>query len=226
MASSLQPQLKMLVSSNEQYCSTLSGSYLRSILDCAYAFGAAAGILWGYLADRWGRRPIALIGLYGMSACCLSMGFATNLIACTILRFVAGLISSSIVVSTLTMLGDVSQSPEERIKNVSRLPLVAVCGSIGPLVQGMVAGSINAHGAIWARFPILSSQIACGSLVLIIAIAATFLLKEVGFHICSRLMPPRGSRRVIRTCNILPQLGLPLGKSSVCKVLLDVRRGN
>ncbi|KKY26191.1 putative mfs multidrug [Diplodia seriata] len=106
MASSLQPQLKMLVSSNEQYCSTLSGSYLRSILDCAYAFGAAAGILWGYLADRVGRRTVALAGLYGMSACCLSMGFATDLIACTILRFVAGLVSSAIVVSTLAMLGD------------------------------------------------------------------------------------------------------------------------
>ncbi|KAL0257267.1 hypothetical protein SLS55_008077 [Diplodia seriata] len=178
MASSLQPQLKMLVSSNEQYCSTLSGSYLRSILDCAYAFGAAAGILWGYLADRVGRRTVALAGLYGMSACCLSMGFATDLIACTILRFVAGLVSSAIVVSTLAMLGDVSQSPEERTKNVSRLPIVGVCGSIGPLIQGMVAGSINAHGAIWEKFPILSSQIACGSLVFVITIAATFILKE------------------------------------------------
>lgn len=178
MASSLQPQLKMLVSSNEQYCSTLSGSYLRSILDCAYAFGASAGILWGYLADRVGRKPIALAGLYGMSVCCLSMGFATDLIACTIFRFVAGLVSSAVVVSTLTMLGDVSQSPAERTKNVSRLPLVGVCGSIGPLIQGMVAGSINAHGAVWEKFPILSSQIACGSLVLVIAIAATFVLKE------------------------------------------------
>ncbi|KAB2573982.1 Major facilitator superfamily [Lasiodiplodia theobromae] len=178
MASSLQPQLKMLVSSNEQYCSTLSGSYLRSILDCAYAFGASAGILWGYLADRVGRRTVALAGLYGMSVCCLSMGFATDLIACTILRFIAGLVSSAIVVSTLTMLGDVSRSPEERTKNVSRLPIVGVCGSVGPLIQGMVAGSINAHGAIWEKFPILSSQIACGSLVLVIAIAATFVLNE------------------------------------------------
>lgn len=193
MASSLQPQLKMLVSSNEQYCSTLSGSYLRSILDCAYAFGASAGIIWGYLADRVGRRPIALAGLYGMSACCLAMGFATDLIACTVFRFAAGLVSSAIVVSTLTMLGDVSQSPDERVKNVSRLPLVAVCGSIGPLIQGMVAGSINAHGAVWEKFPILSSQIACGSLVLVIAIAATFVLNEVGFPQASLSSPCKES---------------------------------
>ncbi|KAK7527841.1 major facilitator superfamily domain-containing protein [Phyllosticta citriasiana] len=177
VASSLQPQLKMLIS-NDDFCGSLSTSYLRSILDCAYAFGGTVGILWGYLADRVGRKPIALGGLFGMAMCCLSVGLATDLITCTVLRFAAGLVSSSVVVSTLTMIGDLSASPANRAQSVARLPLVGVCGSIGLLVQGMVAGSVNAHGAVWEKYPILSSQIACGSLVLIIAVAATFALDE------------------------------------------------
>lgn len=177
MVSSLQPQLKMLIS-NDDFCGNLSTSYLRSVLDCAYAFGGTAGIFWGYLADRVGRRPVALMGLFGMSTCCLSMGFATDIVSCTIFRFIAGLVSSTVIVTTLTMIGDISVSHAQRAKNVARLPLITLCGSVGPIIQGMVAGSIKASGAIWQRFPTLSSQIACGSLVLVIAVTSCVMLEE------------------------------------------------
>ncbi|KAF2187005.1 MFS general substrate transporter [Zopfia rhizophila CBS 207.26] len=177
MASSLQPQLQMLIS-NDDFCGNLSTSYLRSILDCAYASGGTMGIIWGYLSDRIGRRPVTLTGLCAMFICCLSMGFATDLISCTIFRFIAGLASSTIVVTTLTMIGDLSTNQSERAKNVARLPLIALCGSIGPIIQGMVSGSTNASGAVWQKFPILSSQIACGSLVFLITISASIMLQE------------------------------------------------
>jgi MFS family permease len=177
MASSLQPQLQMLISDND-YCGNLSTSYLRSILDCAYAFGGTTGIFWGYLADRMGRRRVTLMGLWAMFICCLSMGFATDLASCTIFRYFAGFASSTVVVTTLTMLGDLSQSTEERSKSVARLPLIALLGSIGPIMQGMVSQSLQASGAVWEKYPMLGSQLACGSLVLSIAIAASMLLEE------------------------------------------------
>jgi MFS family permease len=77
MASSLQPQLQMLIANND-LCGNLSTSYLRSILDCAYAFGGTMGILWGYLSDRIGRRRVALLGLWSMFVCCLSMGVSSK----------------------------------------------------------------------------------------------------------------------------------------------------
>jgi MFS family permease len=177
MASSLQPQLQMLLS-NDDFCGNLSTSYLRSILDCAYAFGGASGMLWGYISDRIGRRPVTLVGLYAMLVCCFSMGFATDLTTCTIFRFIAGIASSTTVVTSLTMIGDLSVNQSERVKNVSRVPLIALCGSVGPIIQGMVSGSINGPSALWQKFPTLSSQIACGSLVFLITITASIMLKE------------------------------------------------
>lgn len=178
MASSLQPQLQMLISDSD-YCGNLSTSYLRSILDCAYAFGGTTGLFWGYMADRMGRRRVTLMGLWMMVVCCLSMGFATDLASCTLFRYFAGLASSTVVVTTLTMIGDLSKSFEERVQNVALLPLIAFFGSIGPIIQGMVSESLRSSGAVWEKYPILGSQLACGGLVLSIAVAATFMLQEV-----------------------------------------------
>ncbi len=177
MASSLQPQLQMLLSSSD-YCGNLSTSYLRSILDCAYAFGGTTGLFWGYLADRMGRRRVTLIGLWSMVVCCLSMGFATTLASCAVFRFFAGVFSSTVVCTSLTMIGDLSTTPQERARNVARLPLISLCGSLGPLMQGMVAESLQSYGMVWEKFPTLGSELACGSVLFAIALTASLLLKE------------------------------------------------
>ena len=189
MASSLQPQLQMLLSSSD-YCGNLSTSYLRSILDCAYAFGGTTGLFWGYLADRMGRRRVTLLGLWSMVICCLSMGFATSLAGCTIFRFFAGMFSSTIVCTSLTMIGDLSTSAESRAKNVARLPLISLCGSLGPLMQGMVAESLQAYGMVWEKFPTLESELACGSVLFGIALTASILLKETLPHFADQADEP------------------------------------
>ena len=178
MISSLQPQLKTLIE-GDNLCSGLSSSYIRSILDSAYALGGAAGILWGYMSDRVGRRPVTLAGLIGMFACCLCMGFAKDLASCAIFRFVAGTASSSVVVVALTMLGDISEDMAERIKNVSALPFVAACGSVAPLVQRMVTNSFMGYGIVWEKYPVLSNQVACGSMILLITVVEACMLQEV-----------------------------------------------
>lgn len=177
MASSLQPQLQMLLSSSD-YCGNLSTSYLRSILDCAYAFGGTTGLFWGYLADRMGRRRVTLIGLWSMVVCCLSMGFATSLASCAVFRFFAGMVSSAVVCTSLTMIGDLSASAEERARNVARLPLISLCGSVGPLAQGMVSESLQAYGMVWEKFPTLGSELACAGVLFAVALATSITLKE------------------------------------------------
>lgn len=177
MASTLQPQLQMLLSSSD-YCGSLSTSYLRSILDCAYAFGGTTGLFWGYLADRMGRRRVTLLGLWSMLICCLSGGFATSLAGCAIFRFFAGMVSSTVVCTSLTMLGDLSTTPDRRARNVARLPLISLCGSLGPLMQGMVSESLQAYGMVWEKFPTLGSELACGTALFAIALITTIFLRD------------------------------------------------
>ena len=185
MASSLESQMAVLVPSST--CLSTDKSFLRSILKCAYYFGSSLGLLWGCAADRFGRRRVALVGLAGMSACCISMGFATSFEAFASLRYVAGALSSATTVSGLAMLADVTHGSSSRTKTIARLPLVAVLGSIGPLVSSMWHQAFDGRlFAVFARFPSLSGQIACAGLVFTIAGAEMWLLEEVSYPECRR----------------------------------------
>ena len=134
MSSSLSTQIMVLVPSATG-CVDMDVSFLRSVLQCAYFLGSAMGVFWGFVADRLGRRKVAMLGLAGMSTCCLCMGFATSLPAFTGLRFTAGMVSSAVTVSGLAMLADSTHGSSDRVKTVARLPVVAVlvaraCGAV------------------------------------------------------------------------------------------------
>lgn len=178
MSSSLSTQIMVLVPSATG-CVDMDVSFLRSVLQCAYFLGSAMGVFWGFVADRLGRRKVAMLGLAGMSTCCLCMGFATSLPAFTGLRFMAGMVSSAVTVSGLAMLADSTHGSSDRVKTVARLPVVALGGSVGPLAaQIMRCIGENTKVGVFARFPGLSSQIACASFVLSIGLAEAMLLKE------------------------------------------------
>lgn len=179
MASSLSSQISLLVESTVS-CSTLNALFLKSLLECAYVFGGTCGLFWGAAADRFGRRPVALLGLAGMVACCFSMGFVTSLVGYMISRFLAGSIGAAVFTSGLAMLADVSIGSAEKTSNVACLPLVAVCGAVGPMLQSLVKQLEQAASAgIFKQWPALSGQIACASLIIAIAIPEALCLKEV-----------------------------------------------
>ena len=188
MSSSLSTQIMVLVPSSIG-CVDMDVPFLRSVLQCAYFLGSAMGLFWGLVADRWGRRKVAMLGLAGMGSCCLGMGFATSLPAFTGLRFLAGMLTSAVTVSGLAMLADSTHGSKERVSAVSRLPVVALGGSIGPLAaQIMRCVGERSNVGVFARFPGLSSQLACAGFVLSIALAEVFLLKEVcgsSYHACN-----------------------------------------
>lgn len=179
MSSSLSTQIMVLVPSATG-CVDMDVSFLRSVLQCAYFLGSAMGVFWGFVADRWGRRRVAMLGLAGMATCCMCMGFATALPAFSFLRFMAGMVSSAVTVSGLAMLADSTHGSSDRVKTVARLPVVALGGSIGPMAaQIMRCIGENTKVGVFARFPGLSSQIACATFVLSIGIAEAMLLQEV-----------------------------------------------
>ena len=66
-----------------------------------------------------------------------------------------------------------------KVRNFSRLPLVATGGVIGPLLQAALAHRVVVDGGVWGRFPILSSQLVCAGLMFVIFLANVVFLKEV-----------------------------------------------
>ncbi|RMZ13877.1 hypothetical protein D0860_02334 [Hortaea werneckii] len=130
MASSLSSQVAVLLPAAEG-CLGMSASFLNSAFECAYFLGCTAGVFWGSMADRVGRRQTALLGLSGMCLCCLSMGFARSFVAFAVLRLMAGCISSAVTVAGLATMADMTHGESTRTRVVARLPMIAACGGVG-----------------------------------------------------------------------------------------------
>ncbi|KAI5804941.1 major facilitator superfamily domain-containing protein [Geopyxis carbonaria] len=177
VAASLQPQLYVLLRDSD-LCGSVNSAYWTGLVEAIFAFGSIAGLFWGRIGDRLGRRPIALMGMFGLSICCVAMGFSEGILTCMLIRAFAGLMSSSIRVAMATMIGDVSNSSAAKARNFSRLPLVSTGGVIGPLLQAALAHRFAADSAFWQRFPILTSQLACATLMFMIFLVNLIFLKE------------------------------------------------
>lgn len=179
MASSLAAQVVVL-SHTAKECMTVDASFLRGTLECAYFLGSTFGVFWGWTVDRVGRRKLALAGMGGMGLCSMATGFATTFAASASLRFTSGVVSSSVTIAALAMLADLTHGTDDRTDVVSRIPVIAACGSIGPLAARMVQrfGSDSSPGA-FIQFPGLSGQMVCAGMVVVIGLAECLLLEEV-----------------------------------------------
>ncbi|KAI6897813.1 hypothetical protein D0867_02373 [Hortaea werneckii] len=205
MASSLSSQVAVLLPAAEG-CLGMSASFLNSAFECAYFLGCTAGVFWGWMADRVGRRQTALLGLSGMCLCCLSMGFAKSFVAFAVLRLMAGCISSAVTVAGLAMMADMTHGESTRTRVVARLPMIAACGGVGSYIAKAVRNACANHAAgVFSKYPGLSGQIVCVSLVLLITIAEAMLIQET--------LPQKLVSRKSRNATADPEKAAFLGQS-------------
>ena len=94
---------------------------------------------WGILSDRFGRKPIILIGLLGLSLSFLVFALTANLATLFISRFVQGLFSGAVMPSSRAYIADVT-SKKDRIKSMGRIGGAIALGVIfGPAIGGFLA---------------------------------------------------------------------------------------
>lgn len=95
--------------------------------------------LWGKVSDRWGRRPVILLGLSGFALTVVLFAMVESLPLLYVARFLAGLFASSIAPSAYALVGDHASSQEWR---AHRFALINVAGTagffVGPLLGGLV----------------------------------------------------------------------------------------
>ena len=97
--------------------------------------------IWGSLSDRFGRKPIIVVGIFGNVLSLLMNGLATQLWMLFVARTLAGILSSATLPTAMAYAGD-STAPKDRPAAMGLLGAAMSMGMVlGPGIGGLLAGS-------------------------------------------------------------------------------------
>lgn len=103
--------------------------------------------VFGNLSDRFGRRPVLLVSMFGLAFDYLVMALAPNIAWLFIGRMISGITSASGSAAG-AYVADIS-SPEDRARNFGRFQAAANAGILlGPLLGGFV-GVLDPRAPFW-----------------------------------------------------------------------------
>lgn len=154
--------IKQFVGGDESSAARLYGPIAASYALMSFVF---APILGG-LSDRFGRRPIILLSLFGLGVDYILQGFAPSIFWLFVGRILAGIMGASFTAAN-AYIADIS-TPENRAQNFG---LVGVAFGLG-FIFGPALGGIL--GEVWIRLPFFVSA----ALVFINLIYGFFVLPE------------------------------------------------
>ncbi|KAJ7486878.1 major facilitator superfamily domain-containing protein [Mycena latifolia] len=137
---------------------------------------------WSRASDRFGRKPILLLGLLGTSVSMLCFGLSRTFWALVASRCLTGLLNGNIGVMKSAM-ADMTD-PSNRAQGFAYIPVVWDVGAaFAPLVGGFLARPQDRFphlfsGKFWGEFPYFLSCLAIGGFVLLIYFVVFALFKE------------------------------------------------
>jgi DHA1 family multidrug resistance protein-like MFS transporter len=108
--------------------------------------------IWGAISDRWGRRPVILIGLLGFCASFVVFSFALDhLWLMYASRFMGGLFSGAVIACAVAYVADITKE-EQRTKGMG---LVGMAIGVGFIIGPGLGGLLSVFGD---RTPFLVSS--------------------------------------------------------------------
>jgi DHA1 family bicyclomycin/chloramphenicol resistance-like MFS transporter len=106
----------------------------------AYVLATGIGqLIWGPISDRYGRRPVIVIGLALYAASAFGCALASGVMALILLRFVQGIGACAGLVCATAIIQDLPLRPEVR---VARQALIGVVINVGPLLAPVAGVAI------------------------------------------------------------------------------------
>jgi len=144
---------------------------------------AATGIFWGRASDRFGRKPVIMVGLLCTMLACLLFGFSRSLPWAIAARAFAGSVNGNVGIIRTTVAELVPQK-ELQPKAFSIMPLIWTIGSIiGPALGGTLANPAAQYtrlfgtSGFFTRYPFsLPNMVA--SLFFLVGLSTGFLFLE------------------------------------------------
>jgi len=97
---------------------------------------------WGQLSDRYGRRPVLLVGLFGSGVSYLLFGMAGTLLGLFAARMMAGVMGANIGVAQ-AYIADVTL-PEDRARGMG---LIGAAFGLGFIFGPVIGGGLSTFGA-------------------------------------------------------------------------------
>jgi MFS family permease len=158
------------------------GYYSGSIISSYMVGQFFSNIIWGYISERIGIKPVIMFGLLSSSICTFIFGFSKNLTWVITTRLVQGLLSGNLGV-TKTYLYLITDKSNEA-KAFSVFP-VGMC--IGSIIAPAIGGLLETPSKIWPSigendllfiYPYLLPSIIISILPLIGFIIAGLYVKE------------------------------------------------
>src|SRR3989338_8677054 len=123
------------------YAESLGASaFVVSLLMAVYSLAQFLfAPLWGRLSDRYGRRPIIMIGLLGTSVSFILFGFASTLSLLFFSRLLGGILTAATLPTSQAYVADIS-SEKERAKKFGMLGAAFGLGFMfGPALGGLLS---------------------------------------------------------------------------------------
>lgn len=133
----------------------LGGFQLYSWVFSAFLLmNAVTTMIYGKLADLFGRKPIYMIGVIIFLIGSILCGFSTSMIMLVIFRFIQGLGAGAVQPIAMTIVGDM-YTIKERAKIQGYLASVwGISAIMGPLVGGLIVRFSDWAWIFWMNIPL------------------------------------------------------------------------
>ncbi|CAG8726523.1 305_t:CDS:2, partial [Funneliformis mosseae] len=114
------------------------GRYAGLIASSFYLTQFCFAIFWGYMSDKYGRRPILLFGLSGITISCLLFGLSKNLVWAIITRSLCGMLNGNAGVAK-SMLGELT----DKTNQAKGFSVFGFCWGLGVIFGPMIGGYLS-----------------------------------------------------------------------------------